>query len=107
MEWIETSERPLGNDDGEVIGYHPDWICPDFNPKGTRVGFVGGDGDFISAEWFDYQDTYQNAYGTMPTHYCLMPGPPMMPDLDARQAEDFLRAAGTGTRAVLPEKPMQ
>lgn len=28
------------------------WIDEDFNPNGTRVGFLGDDG-FISAEWND------------------------------------------------------
>lgn len=42
----------------EVIAFHPKWVDEDFNPNGTRVGFLGGDG-FISAFWWDYQDCYE------------------------------------------------
>lgn len=43
----------------EVIAYHHKWIDEDFNPNGTRVGFLNGDGEFTSAYWWDYQDCYQ------------------------------------------------
>ena len=42
----------------EVIAYHHKWVDEDFNPNGTRVGFLGGEG-FISAFWWDYQDCYE------------------------------------------------
>ena len=42
----------------EVVAYHHKWVDEDFNPNGTRVGFLGGDG-FISAFWWDYQDCYE------------------------------------------------
>jgi len=42
----------------EVIGFNPNWIDEDFNPRGYRIGFVDGDGNFTSAHWWDYQDTY-------------------------------------------------
>ena len=42
----------------EVIAFHPKWVDEDFNPNGTRVGFLGDDG-FISANWWDYQDCYE------------------------------------------------
>ena len=33
-------------------------VAEDFNPNGTRVGFLSDDG-FISAFWWDYQDCYE------------------------------------------------
>ena len=55
--WIdyEKEKPPFGI---EVIAYHHKWVDEDFNPTGTRVGFLGGDG-FISAFWWDYQDCYE------------------------------------------------
>ncbi len=52
----------------EVLAYSPTWIHPDFNIKGIRVGFLNGDknGDFISAKWWDTQDTYVNDELTKP-----------------------------------------
>ena len=56
-QWINYKEEkpPFGV---EVIAYHHKWINEDFNPNGTRVGFLGDDG-FISAFWWDYQDCYE------------------------------------------------
>ena len=42
----------------EVIAYHHKWVDKDFNPKGTRIGFLSDDG-FISAFWYDEQDCYE------------------------------------------------
>lgn len=42
----------------EVVAYHHKWVDEDFNPNGTRVGFLGDEG-FISAFWWDYQDCYE------------------------------------------------
>ena len=55
--WINYEEEnpPFGV---EVIAYHHKWVDEDFNPTGTRVGFLGDDG-FISAFWWDYQDCYE------------------------------------------------
>lgn len=57
VQWINYKEEkpPFGV---EVIAYHHKWVDEDFNPNGTRVGFLGGDG-FISAFWWDYQDCYE------------------------------------------------
>jgi len=71
--WISMSENPLTQDTGEVIGFHPDWINEDFNPNGTRIGFIGGKGTFISAFWLDYQDSYTEKDDVMPTHYMIIP----------------------------------
>ena len=43
----------------EVVAYHHKWKDKDFNPNGTRVGFLNGDDEFISSYWWDYQDCYQ------------------------------------------------
>ena len=42
----------------EVIAYHHKWVDEDFNPNGTRIGFLSNDG-FTSAFWWDYQDCYK------------------------------------------------
>ena len=64
--WIDYKEQkpPYGE---EVLAYHHKWVDEDFNPKGIRVGFLqdchtGSEEndryDFVSAFWWDYQDTY-------------------------------------------------
>lgn len=77
-DWVCSKQRPLTQDDGEVLAHHPDWIDEDFNPKGIRIGFVGGEGNFISAYWWDYQDTYIDGEEhdgedktPMPTYYLI------------------------------------
>ena len=42
----------------EVIAYHHKWVDEDFNPNGTRIGFLSDDG-FTSAFWWDEQDCYK------------------------------------------------
>ena len=60
MEWNKVSEKelPLGE---EVIAFNKEWIDEDFNPNGTRVGFLQDDG-FVSATWNDEQDCYDTCY---------------------------------------------
>lgn len=42
-----------------VIGYHPEWVDEDFNPKGVRECFRYGDGtDWHTAKWVDGPDVY-------------------------------------------------
>ena len=55
--WINYKEEkpPFGV---EVIAYHHKWVDEDFNPNGTRIGFLSDDG-FISAFWWDEQDCYE------------------------------------------------
>ena len=55
--WINYKEEkpPFGV---EVIAYHHKWVDEDFNPNGTRIGFLSDDG-FISAFWWDNQDCYE------------------------------------------------
>lgn len=43
----------------EVIAYHHEWVDEDFNPNGTRVGFLNGNDEFTSAYWWDEQDCYE------------------------------------------------
>jgi hypothetical protein len=58
--WIEIkSEDDLPPISEEVLFFNKEWINEDFNPRGIRVGFRT-DEDFISAHWWDYQDTYMN-----------------------------------------------
>lgn len=42
----------------EVLCFNENWIDEDFNPKGIRIGFLNGDGNFTTAHWWDYQDCY-------------------------------------------------
>jgi hypothetical protein len=77
--WISMQEKPLKQEEAmEVIGFHPSWIDPDFNPNGTRVGFIGGEGEFISSKWVDYQDCYTEDDTTTPTHYMYIPKHPLI-----------------------------
>ena len=55
--WIKIdAEHPLPFGQ-EVIGYNKEWVHEDFNPSGTRIGFLSGTG-FISAKWNNDQDFY-------------------------------------------------
>ena len=47
---------PLGV---EVIAFNRRWIDEDFNPNGTRIGFLNENDDFTSAYWWDEQDCYE------------------------------------------------
>lgn len=42
----------------QVICFNKAWINEDFNPNGTRIGFLNGDDEFTTAHWWDYQDAY-------------------------------------------------
>lgn len=60
MEWNKVSEKeiPFGE---EVIAFNEKWIDEDFNPNGTRVGFMQDDG-FVSATWNNDDDCYDTCY---------------------------------------------
>lgn len=60
MKWNKVSEKELPHGE-EVIAFNKKWIDEDFNPNGTRVGFLEDDG-FISAEWNDKWDEYVTYY---------------------------------------------
>lgn len=66
--WIKYQDSMPTDEDGEVLCYSPEWIDEDFNPRGLRVGFMCGSG-FISAFWWDYQDTYENDEKTVPLYW--------------------------------------
>lgn len=95
--WNKVSEKKLPQGE-EVIAFNEKWIDEDFNPNGTRVGFLGDDG-FISAKWVDTYDEYETcreegddyddvpasmlderhmkfAKPNMPTHWMKMPTHP-------------------------------
>lgn len=55
--WIKWEDKKP-KEGIEVIAYHHKWLDEDFNPNGTRIGFINGDGEFTSAYWWDYQDCY-------------------------------------------------
>lgn len=57
-QWQKYSNDNLPPIGEEVIAYRSDWVDPDFNPTGTRVGFRTDDNDFVSAYWWDYHDDY-------------------------------------------------
>lgn len=69
--WKQIEEYPIPQEQGEVLGQNDKWI-DEYNSHGIRVGFIGGDGDFISAKWDNNQDTYFNQYG-MPTKWMKLP----------------------------------
>lgn len=53
--WIKIDadhQLPYGQ---EVIGYNKEWVHEDFNPSGTRIGFLSDVG-FHSAKWNNDQD---------------------------------------------------
>ena len=55
--WIKIdADHPLPYGQ-EVIGYNKEWVHEDFNPSGTRIGFLNDIG-FISAKWINDQDCY-------------------------------------------------
>lgn len=47
---------PLGV---EVIAFNRKWVDEDFNPNGTRIGFLSENDDFTSVYWWDEQDCYE------------------------------------------------
>lgn len=72
--WNKVSEKKLPYGE-EVIAFNKKWIDEDFNPNGTRVGFLGDDG-FISAEWDDECDEYETHYEEGDDYYDGVSGIP-------------------------------
>lgn len=55
--WVKIdADHPLPYGQ-EVIGYNKEWVHEDFNPSGTRIGFLNDIG-FISAKWVNDHDCY-------------------------------------------------
>lgn len=89
--WIKTEDE-LPPEGIEVIAFHHKWIDEDFNPNGTRIGFLNGNDEFTSAYWWDYQDCYETINksncednedfyrnhidNTEPEYWCYLPKPP-------------------------------
>jgi len=88
--WVDI-KNALPENSLEVICFNKEWVNVDFNPSGTRIGFLNGDNEFTTAHWWDYQDTYitisknecdhdpqafsdQIKNNTEPTHWILIPG---------------------------------
>ena len=42
----------------KLFFFNKNWIDPDANAKGIRVGFVSDDGVFSTASWSEYKDRY-------------------------------------------------
>lgn len=63
----------------EVLAYHKNWVCEDFNPTGVRVGYFQENGDdtynFFSAEWDATQDTWYDKVDYMPAFICMKENP--------------------------------
>nr|DAG89023.1 MAG TPA: hypothetical protein [Crassvirales sp.] len=78
MGWNKVSEKelPFGE---EVIAFNKEWIDEDFNPNGTRVGFLQDDG-FVSATWNNEQDCYDTCYEEGDDYYQGVSG---VPEMDA------------------------
>lgn len=76
MEWNKVSEVeiPFGE---EVIAFNEKWIDEDFNPNGTRVGFIQDDG-FVSATWNNEDDCYDTCYEEGDDYYKGVSGIPGM-----------------------------
>lgn len=79
MEWNKVSEVeiPFGE---EVIAFNEKWIDEDYNPNGTRVGFISDDSGevFISATWNNEQDCYDTCSEEGDDYYKGVSGIPWM-----------------------------
>lgn len=76
--WHKTSEE-MPEFGVEVIAYHEKWIDEDFNPNGTRAGFIQDDG-FTSASWNNEQDCYNTCRVEGDDYYKGVSGIPGMDD---------------------------
>lgn len=89
--WTKIEEK-LPEQGLEVLCFNKNWICEDFNPNGTRIGFLNGDNEFTTAHWWAYQDTYMTISkydckdeifseniknNTEPTHWRSIEKPPI------------------------------
>ena len=59
--WVKIdADHPLPYGQ-EVVGYNKEWVHEDFNPSGTRIGFLNDNG-FTSAKWVNDQDCYATCH---------------------------------------------
>lgn len=62
----------------ELLLFNEKWKDEDYNPKGVRLGFLEGSGNWLSARWDNYHDCYITADSSLtdedePTHYRRIP----------------------------------
>lgn len=83
MEWNKVSEKkmPFGE---EVLAFNKEWINSDFNPNGTRIGFLQDDG-FVSATWNGEYDCYDTCYEEGDDYYKCIPGIISAPEIRYKQ----------------------
>lgn len=55
--WVSTDNEVPGETAFDVIGFHPDWVDEDFNPKGVRICCYTDSG-WYCAKWVDCHDCY-------------------------------------------------
>lgn len=55
----------------EILAYCVQWIHPDFNPKGIRVGFLNQSeqGEFVSAKYCTQGDCYESDEQFLPEYW--------------------------------------
>lgn len=91
MKWVKITPKIKIPEGIQVLCYNKEWIDPDFNPEGTRVGFFIEHIGFTTAHWWDYQDTYMTISSDhcdpgifskeildhiQPTHFMVLPKGP-------------------------------
>ena len=57
MNWFDVNKTDVP-EGIELLLYNEVWINEDFNSKGIRIGFLDGDGTWITAYWCNYHDEY-------------------------------------------------
>lgn len=55
--WINVGDK-LPNEGFEVLLFNKKWINEDFNPKGIRIGFLNGTGEWVTAYYCSQHDEY-------------------------------------------------
>lgn len=76
--FVKITDDNLPDEGVEVIGFTREWIDEDYNPRGTRVCFLDGDGNWCSSKWNNTHDVYNTIYSyddddIVPTHYMKIP----------------------------------
>ena len=56
--WILIEKDTVIPDGIELLLYNEKWICKDFNPNGTRIGFKDNITVWTSAYYSNYKDSY-------------------------------------------------
>jgi hypothetical protein len=75
--WIVVTPAQMPAECQVVLGYSKEWVDEDFEPNGIRECFYN-DGSWVSAKWFNDQDTWFADYDTVPTHWMPRPTPPKL-----------------------------